>query len=806
MIALRQTVFLWFALLSLAPLSTARPLELKSWLGSSFLVPGEETELWVMVTSSERPDDLPTAPEVENVGIKFTDEHLVAQDPPDKVYIYQYSLVSFEPGTHIIPEFSLTVGGQTLKSQPQQIHIAELPASAWKEHQIRQTTIRYAATVFTSKSAPFVGEVREAEVKIYLPSKYQVPRARIANVDHDGVVAYRFEPSFSPLRWRNRSPLCRTTARINGASYQSVCFRSTFTPIKSGAVTLGPGLANFEVSLQVPAGGQLVRRDIESAFPVDSLQFTAKPLPPGAPAEFQGAVGQFRLLASAESTQLKLGTPVAVQVSVSGTGNLDTLPAPELQASERDWKLYKPSRLAREGARRDTSGIATFSQIIRPEGRPSEIPPFRMVAFNPYRGQYETLTTTPIPLQISSPNETNGTSAADMTNILGLVDPTRSGHPLAGSGWWKFWQVIPILTVLYLLWRLIQRHFLPRFRQPAHERVLQQALDELAQSQTDPREFLRASGSFIEQWIPASERDDSITELLDLRDHESYRPDRSPEPFSSDQRANIISLLAQRAKTALSLLLILVIASFDSVSADEADLYRQAQQAWDSGDYQSALQYFQNAHSEGEHPPDVLYNIANCYFHLGEVGIASLLYQRALLASPEHTEATQNLAFLQVTTGVIELSRSEHEQMLAKLHLDWYRTFLQLGLWLTVLALIGFFAALPNRFKALLLTSAITGPLLAVTGAICLRYYPDDLESAPVDQLAVLSSRQSTPAVGEAAVDARLVMHIPPGALCRVLAERGSWSYVEFANRSRGWLPSSSLSPLTGKDFPSPRV
>lgn len=803
MISLRQTFFLWLALVLFAPLCSARPLELKSWLGSSFLVPGEEGVLWVMVTSAVRPDDLPTVPEVENVGIKLTDEHLVATDDEEnKIYIYEYSLVSFDVGTHIIPEFSLAVAGQTLKSQPQQIHVAELPASAWKTHQVRQTTIRYAATVFTAQSAPFVGEVREAEVKVYLPAKYPVPRARIANVEHEGVVAYRFEPSISPVIWSGRSYLCSTKARLNGTTHHSVCFRSTFTPLTSGAISLGPGKATFEVSIQTPSGGVLVRKPIESSFPVDSLQLTAKPLPPNPPTGFDGAVGQFRLFSAAESTQLKLGAPVAVQVSVSGTGNLDTLPAPELQAPEKEWKIYKPSRLARQGARRDTTGIATFSQILRPEGRPKEIPPFRLVTFNPASESYEVLTTPPISLKILSTSAAKGTAAADMNNILGLVDPTRKGHPLAGSGWWKLWQLIPIALALYLIWRLVQRFLIPRIRQPEHERILQQAIEHLTQCQADSREFLRASGSFIERWIPENERDESITELLDLRDLESYRPDRAPEPISTDQRANIISLLGQRARTALSLLAVFLIVSLHADANRE--YYHQAQEAWDSGDFASALQHFESSHSDGEHPPDVLYNAGNCYFQLGEIGIASLFYQRALLASPEHTEAERNLAFLQVTTGVIETSRSEHERLLSHLHLDWYRAMLQLGIWATLLSLAGFFAALPAKLKSVLWSSIVAGPILIVSGTICLRYYPDDIESAPPGELAVISSRESTPAVTEAAVDARLIMQIPPGALCRVLAERGSWSYVEFANRSEGWVPSNALSRLTGTEFPSP--
>ncbi len=55
--------------------------------------------------------------------------------------------------------------------------------------------------------------------------------------------------------------------------------------------------------------------------------------------------------------------PIAVKLAVRGTGNLDSLRAPALTGDLSDWKTYDPSRLERQGERRDITG-----QVVRVDG------------------------------------------------------------------------------------------------------------------------------------------------------------------------------------------------------------------------------------------------------------------------------------------------------------------------------------------------------------------------------------------------------------------------------------------------------
>ncbi|MCB1130091.1 MAG: hypothetical protein KDN05_03115, partial [Verrucomicrobiae bacterium] len=48
------------------------------------------------------------------------------------------------------------------------------------------------------------------------------------------------------------------------------------------------------------------------------------------------------------------------------------------------------------------------------------------------------------------------------------------------------------------------------------------------------------------------------------------------------------------------------------------------------------------------------------------------------------------------------------------------------------------------------------------------------------------------------------VIDAPPGSLCEVLRDSGRWSYISFANQTRGWVPSSAIQRVLPKETPKP--
>src|SRR5205823_13390231 len=77
-----------------------------------------------------------------------------------------------------------------------------------------------------------------------------------------------------------------------------------------------------------PFGSFAERRDIKVKSEPVALQI--KPLPPGAPPAFSGAVGNFTIAAAADPKKVQIGDPITITAKISGRGNFDRVSTPVL--------------------------------------------------------------------------------------------------------------------------------------------------------------------------------------------------------------------------------------------------------------------------------------------------------------------------------------------------------------------------------------------------------------------------------------------------------------------------------------------
>ncbi len=141
----------------------------------------------------------------------------------------------------------------------------------------------------------------------------------------------------------------RRVVTMNGRQYNAYpVARKLVVPTGSGALTIQPFSAQVQVHRpsRDPFGSffslggyvNIVRRTA-------ALKLDVKPLPEAdRPADFSGAVGSFRMKATADRTSVELGEAVAVKVTISGEGSLQSAVAPKLTAPP-DVKVYEPKTL-----------------------------------------------------------------------------------------------------------------------------------------------------------------------------------------------------------------------------------------------------------------------------------------------------------------------------------------------------------------------------------------------------------------------------------------------------------------------------
>ncbi len=110
----------------------------------------------------------------------------------------------------------------------------------------------------------------------------------------------------------------------------------------------------------------------------------------GKPADFSGAIGQFKATGSAAPATVSVDDPVYLDFSVTGEGNFNSVRAPVL-APDPAWKSYAPSSQLHFVDETRTEGNKTFHQAIIPKRGGAPLPAASFSYFDPTSKKYVTI-------------------------------------------------------------------------------------------------------------------------------------------------------------------------------------------------------------------------------------------------------------------------------------------------------------------------------------------------------------------------------------------------------------------------------
>ncbi len=792
--ALVPALLAWAALLALAHgQATAR-------LTSAFLARGEQAYLEIAISGAQ-PESLPIVPEVRGVTIQQLGNRPSTEMVPGRrlEYVFRYVVTSYETGKHTIPPARVRVAGAEARTAPIELEIFDPAQLQWFEAKSMGRTFRYASAFRIHNPKPFEHETSPLEIKVYVPDDLLVEDWGIPDFERDGVTAWRLQPS-------------ARLSQINllGQPYRSVAYPGTVTPTRVGQVSIGP--AKIRLTTLVTLSNPYPHRANEDVnIQVPRLEIDSRPLPEGAPAGYENAVGQFQLSASSGVTEVQEGDPLTVDLIVSGSGNLDTLGTPNL-ANPAGWKIYGTTTEQRGDERRLLTGSVTFHQSIRPTELKSEIPAYRFAYFDPLKQEYVTLLTEPIPLKITpstAPNRAAGEIVQSlsipferMTDILGLLHPSRLTRPSGMTP--PPWLVHAIggLLALALICKALWMHYAPRFRKDPGEIARLRALREVEDAKsTGDTEFLKRAGAFIERWLGTRDNPE-LAAVLAERDAVCFRQQPPAEILDRRRRSEILRLL-RRSATALAFLATLAV-SAPSARAAAENPGEVATKAYETARYEEAAKLWLQAGKFEDLSADTLYNIGNACYRGGAPGYAALYYRRALSRDSSHQESRQNLRFIERKFGAITVQRPDFQYSLARFSLTAWKTVCWGAVWLCLLSLLVFPATrATSRLRVAAVTALVIAPVVASAAFLGWHYFPNDAEFAPVARQAVIVADGAVLHT-DAARTSPEVIDAPPGSLCEIVRESGRWAYVAFATKTRGWVPISAIEKVRPETPPDP--
>ena len=195
-----------------------------------------------------------------------------------------------------------------------------------------------------------------------------------------------------------------------------------------------------------PTRNQAVVKSLSS----NAINVNVKPLPE-APESFAGGVGNFRISAKTDISELRANEAFTYSVTISGRGNLSLLEAPKFEMP-KGMEAYEP-RVVDNINKGDNglSGSRTFEWIITPQTQGEyDMPAFDYTFFDPASGQYVTVKSNPIHIKVGKPLH-NTSAKSDVKELNSDINHIMRNTRLkeAGSdtfGGWLFWAclIVPI--------------------------------------------------------------------------------------------------------------------------------------------------------------------------------------------------------------------------------------------------------------------------------------------------------------------------------------------------------------------------
>lgn len=374
------------------------------------------------------------------------------------VYTYSLPLLANQVGEFTIPAFQVELEGQRVSSLPLKLKVLREDPSAPPAEFANRSAFLWLTL---PRKEFYVGESFVAELRLYI-------RDGVRNIDGFQPPSLQTD-GFNSGRWVTAQQFRRN---VGGRAFTAVPALCTVTPVKTGPLKLGEAKASVVLNPPDAFEGFFVRRSnterVALNLEAQNIQVFALPTE-NVPADFNGAIGNFTMTATAGPTNVSVGDPITVRVQISGRGALDALTLPAQNAWQH-FKTYPPTANLQTTDQLGLQGTKTFEQVVSPESAElKELPPFSFSFFDPDAKQYRTLSQAAQALvvrpatAVAAPMIASGAKSADATpppaqdivHIKTRPGPlAQIGPPLIQRPWFVALQSVPVLAWLAAVgWR-----------------------------------------------------------------------------------------------------------------------------------------------------------------------------------------------------------------------------------------------------------------------------------------------------------------------------------------------------------------
>jgi hypothetical protein len=513
-------------------------------LTSSEAVVGETVQLQIQIDNARASAITPRDIAVPGLQIHYTGESTqmtMRNFSVSSSITYSYTILPEKSGTYKIPPQTIRVGKDNLQTPELTLRVADSPratAGARRNRtpsggapagsgQTAEEKIAFAELLVPKKTA-YVGEIIPVVLRIGFSSRTQLREMAVPQINGQGFTIQKLSEGEKNLE------------TIDGQDYVVFTYKTAISAARPGDFQIGPveEKANVLVARRssgarrrpfdpfdgedpfsdpfftMPFAGLMEQHEISTKS--DPVPLEVKPLPPGAPVNFSGAIGNFSMTAEANPKRVQVGDPITIKAAIAGRGNFDRMNAPEL-SDERGWHKYPPSSNFKQDDDVGISGTKSFELVVSPNEKLTTIPPLVFTYFDPAKDRYITLQSEAVPITVegnAQPVPAIAGAASGAAAAPSLTGPQDILHQInergkivhtfaalyAQPGFWLA-QLFPLALALGLLgWKV--QNIRASNRAAMRAAQLQQEKDELLRklrrNQLAPRDYFSDASRIVQ--------------------------------------------------------------------------------------------------------------------------------------------------------------------------------------------------------------------------------------------------------------------------------------------------------------------
>ena len=232
---------------------------------------------------------------------------------------------------------------------------------------------------------------------------------------------------------------------------------------------------------------------------------------------------------------------------------------------------------------------------------------------------------------------------------------------------------------------------------------------------------------------------------------------------------------------------------------DPEDLFREGNIAYNKGDYDRAIVYYDSINSFGVHSPELYFNLGNAYYKKNAIASSILNYEKALLLDADNEQLINNLTYAQNMTldRFTSLPESELKKAITDLlfltSVRGWSIVLVAVFWLAALLFFLFVRSNGSFRKRLFFSGFVVSLLLTLLALVIILQQKKSMRNTnPAIVFAQSESFRSEPNLRS-----EVLLTIHEGAKVFVVERVEDWIKIRLQNGSIGWIPSTSVQPIS---------